>query len=667
MSGLGFVRLPKRSLRNLRTFLDGFYRERSPNLFNHPHVINECRGRKLSKETQLFNELVLWLRYYEALVARRPTHIDLMDRIRTEYDRLFGFVRADGELSPYFGLSDVDVVGGMVYADDYIPRVDVFIQGLYDLAAYLSAKDGSKIADGFGFINLRSDEAQRLVSNARSAADNLHTYRLLDVRDFQNSDPLVVALNRLMYLCRVAYAMSKGWREICEAALDRLNLIRRRLILSFHESPAFARVYARNALERVVDHTNVYALLRRFEEDRVLFKNALRWGDPDWGLDSTSEEEDDDEGDGDRDGDARGIAGGSLPLRRGGRDVGDGGPGAGGRTRVLSDPGLGRGDDRGKETPGRSASRGRGGSVREDDGGRSSWRSATDGELSDGERSWSGDGDGFDSLLDVPRSLRAEPDAAGDGDRKAGAKRRASVGAASAADRPRARTYWLESGGDPSSGGAPGPERVFVSDGKTVTLPVALDAASPSPASSTRPPPERPGTEIGTDDVVFPPISYLDERYFRPSGPRVDGPGGREERDLSPLRPRSLTGKAVRPRKAAAQRNSGASYAKRRPTVRSDDEDEYYWDDLGEADDGVAEDDDFERIQRQLQGLNINSPTAGGPQFAPPLSRGMPSPPSFLPAGDAVGGPDASDSSGVTVLSNDTGDRRRHKSGSGGR
>nr|WEG69035.1 tegument protein pp150 [Mastomys natalensis cytomegalovirus 2]WEG69173.1 tegument protein pp150 [Mastomys natalensis cytomegalovirus 2]WEG69312.1 tegument protein pp150 [Mastomys natalensis cytomegalovirus 2]WEG69450.1 tegument protein pp150 [Mastomys natalensis cytomegalovirus 2]WEG69588.1 tegument protein pp150 [Mastomys natalensis cytomegalovirus 2] len=286
MGDLGFVRLSRDAVKRLRRFLDGFYKEKTLNLCNHPHVITESRGTGLSKETQLYNELLLWLRYYEALVAKRPTQMDVLSKIRKDYDILFTFVKAQNNLISFFGLTDVDVFGGAVYQEDYIPRMDVFLQGLHDLSRSLAVKQGDKRNTHMGFINMRIEEINRLMRNVKEASENLISHTLIDVRDVLNGDPLILAHNRLVYMCRVMYAMSKSWKILREMCIDRINLLRRRLMLALHERPAFSRIYARNALESSVDHVNAYTLLRRLEEDKALFRNALRWGDPDWGAES---------------------------------------------------------------------------------------------------------------------------------------------------------------------------------------------------------------------------------------------------------------------------------------------------------------------------------------------------------------------------------------------
>nr|WEG68760.1 tegument protein pp150 [Mastomys natalensis cytomegalovirus 1]WEG68896.1 tegument protein pp150 [Mastomys natalensis cytomegalovirus 1]WEG71124.1 tegument protein pp150 [Mastomys natalensis cytomegalovirus 1] len=297
MGDLGFVRLSRDAVKRLRRFLDGFYKEKTLNLCNHPHVITESRGTGLSKETQLYNELLLWLRYYEALVAKRPTQMDMLSKIRKDYDILFTFVKAQDDLISFFGLTDVDVFGGAVYQEDYIPRMDVFLQGLHDLSRSLALKQGDKRNTHMGFINMRIEEINRLMRNVKEASENLISHTLTDVRDVLNGDPLILAHNRLVYMCRVMYAMSKSWKILREMCIDRINLLRRRLMLALHERPAFSRVYARNALESSVDHVNAYTLLRRLEEDKALFRNALRWGDPDWGAESDT----DNDGTGDED------------------------------------------------------------------------------------------------------------------------------------------------------------------------------------------------------------------------------------------------------------------------------------------------------------------------------------------------------------------------------
>lgn len=609
MSGLGFVRLPARSLRVLRRFLDGFPHERSPSLFDHPRIIDESRGRGLSRETQLYNELVLWLRYYEALVARRPAHLDLMRRIRDDYDNLFGFVRTDGDLSPFFGLRDVDVFGGAVYQEDYIPRVDVFLQGLYDLSRYLAGKNGGRGADAYGFINVRPEEAQRLMSSVRNAAENLLRYELLDVRDFKNDDPLVLALNRLTYLCRLAYAMSKGWRDLREMCLDRANLLRRRLVLALYERPAFARVYARNALGQTVGHADVYTLLRRLEDDRALFVNALRWGDPDWGLDSDESEREEEElgEDGAEDEEDEEASKASVRKPVGGS--------------ILVSPSGG------------SSGRRRGGSVswqdereRSRDGVPSS--SSFDPWRSDAEtvRSRSG-GD------DLPAPLRDDEEAL----RKPG--RKASIAASPKVVKGRDdRALWLESGD--------GEDGAFVSDGQIVKLPQFGLARSGG----------------GPEDSFLSSVSHLDDKYLKPTvfeGARTKDRSGRAAGGGKMSGGRHY----VKPSQRLI-----ASY-KKRPERGDYYDDDYYWDDLGSPLVGSAADlrsrtDDYEdgdELERDLEGLRLES---GHPprrdrvsqdlEFGTPSSRSFADSPFVLRDSERGDTPPSDNSSGITVLTSDT-------------
>ncbi|AWV68634.1 M32 protein [Murid betaherpesvirus 1] len=343
MATLGFVRLSKSSVGKVKKFLNNLYDLKSINLCRHPRVIAECRGTDLSRETQLYNEMVLWLRYHEKLTARRPGHLPLLTRIRQDYDKLSGFVAARPELCGFDGLTEVNVFDDAVYGDDYVPRVDVFLRGLEDLARCLCAQGPDKPARAvmMGFINMRAEEVNRLMDNVRDAAERVLVYELLDVRDPLNEDPSVLVHNRLVYLCRLAYAISKSWQTLSHMCLDRINSLRRRLILAFHDRPAFARVYARNALERPVDGTTAYNLLRRLEEDFLLFRNALRWGDPDWGLESELESEGDNS-----------DAGSDLDLEDEDDDDDDGG-GPGGHDDDESggnrtpDPGMSLHDDTG--------------------------------------------------------------------------------------------------------------------------------------------------------------------------------------------------------------------------------------------------------------------------------------------------------------------------------
>ncbi|AWV68123.1 M32 protein [Murid betaherpesvirus 1] len=295
MATLGFVRLSKSSVGKVKKFLNNIYGLKSINLCRHPRVIAECRGADLSRETQIYNEMILWLRYHEKITTQRPGHLPLLTRIRQDYDKLFGFVAARPELCGFDGLTDVNVFDDAVYGDDYVPRVDVFLRGLEELGQCLCAQGPGKPprAITMGFINMRVEEVNRLMNNVRDAAERVLVYELLDVRDPLNEDPSVLVHNRLVYLCRLAYAISKSWQTLSQMCLDRINSLRRRLILAFHDRPAFARVYARNALERDVDGTTAYNLLRRLEEDFLLFRNALRWGDPNWGLESELESDGD--------------------------------------------------------------------------------------------------------------------------------------------------------------------------------------------------------------------------------------------------------------------------------------------------------------------------------------------------------------------------------------
>lgn len=284
MGKLGFIRLSDESVKKIKKYLKGFYNQRVLNLSEHHYVIRETYGEGLTEETKLYNELVLWLRYFEALTSKRPTHILLLSKIRTDYNTLFSFVRMKNDLSSFIGLTDIDVVGGAVYEVDYIPKIDVFLQGLYDLARCVALKQGSRRNDQMGFINMRPEEVNRLMKNVKEAANNMISHKTLEVRDVLNNDPLVLSLNRLVYLCRVVYAMSRSWKDLQEICVDRINLLRRRLVLAFYERPVFSRVYVRNALEKSVDHTSAYMLLRRLEDDYLLFRNALKWGDPNWGV-----------------------------------------------------------------------------------------------------------------------------------------------------------------------------------------------------------------------------------------------------------------------------------------------------------------------------------------------------------------------------------------------
>lgn len=295
MGKLGFIRLSDGSVKKIKKYLKGFYNQKVLNLCDHDHVIREVYGDGLSEETKIYNELVLWLRYFEALISHRPAHMDLLSKVRTDYNTLFSFIRTKHDLSAFIGLTDIDIVGGAVYEEEYVPKLDVFLQGLHDLARCVALKQGNRRNDQMGFINMRPEEVNRLMRNVKEAANNMISYTLLEVRDVLNNDPFILALNRLVYLCRVVYAMSRSWKDLQEMCVDRINLLRRRLASAFYERPVFARVYVRNALEKAVDHISAYTLLRRVEDDFLLFKNALKWGDPNWGIDSGTESSDDSE------------------------------------------------------------------------------------------------------------------------------------------------------------------------------------------------------------------------------------------------------------------------------------------------------------------------------------------------------------------------------------
>lgn len=295
MGDLKFVRLSRESVRNIGRFIDGVYNEKTLNLCKHPHVITEVRGEDLSVETQLFNELVLWLRYCRAIVSRRPVHLDLLARMRADYDVLMAVVQIRPDLEEYRFLAEIDVVHGAVYDKDYLPRIDRFLRGLYGLSDKISLSGGpSGRAAALGFVNLHQDEIRRLMRSVKEASKNCLTCVVLDVRDVFNTDPVVLAFNRLVYLCRLAYALARAWKETCDMCVNRINTLRRQLSASLQENASFSRVYARNALDLAVDLQSVHKLAQRIDGDFLLFKNALRWGDPNWSRDLYDEEDDED-------------------------------------------------------------------------------------------------------------------------------------------------------------------------------------------------------------------------------------------------------------------------------------------------------------------------------------------------------------------------------------
>ncbi|AKB93233.1 B32 [Murid betaherpesvirus 8] len=291
MGTLGFIRLSRRAVRRIKRFLDNFDNAQTLNLCSHDDILTEARGHDLSTETECYNELILWLRYLEALLSKRPTHLTLLTNIRQEYAKLFTFVLAQNELVAFHGLSDIDVLGSAIYAEDYLPRIDVFLDGLHSLCQFLSSKRFGR-SDNMGFVGLRPEEVNRLMRNVKAASENLINYELLEVRDVHNEDPHIICLNRLVYLCRLAYAMTRSWKDLCDMCVNRINMLRRRLVVSLQDVPTFSRVYFRNALENPVDHETAHSLLRRVEEDFLLIKNALRWGDPNWNADSDAESSD---------------------------------------------------------------------------------------------------------------------------------------------------------------------------------------------------------------------------------------------------------------------------------------------------------------------------------------------------------------------------------------
>nr|WEG69864.1 tegument protein pp150 [Mastomys natalensis cytomegalovirus 3]WEG70284.1 tegument protein pp150 [Mastomys natalensis cytomegalovirus 3]WEG70424.1 tegument protein pp150 [Mastomys natalensis cytomegalovirus 3]WEG70564.1 tegument protein pp150 [Mastomys natalensis cytomegalovirus 3]WEG70844.1 tegument protein pp150 [Mastomys natalensis cytomegalovirus 3] len=296
MVTLKFIRLPRKSVKKIKKNLTEIYNDSDINLCTHPHVIVESHGTGLSRENQLYNELVLWLLYCDGLITRRTVYLDLLSKLREDYDKLFGFVKNDPDLLQYAELSEIDVITDAVYGDDYIPRVEIFLKGLEDIAQCLCVKRGIDRIHTLGFINLRRSEVDRLMNSVQKSAARVLSYELLDVRDADNTDSAMLAFNRLVYFCRMTYAMSIAWKQLMEMCVDRINLLRRRLISAFHEIPTFSRVYARNVLDRTVEQHTVSELMRRIGDDFLLVKNAIRWGDPNWGVESDSDDADESNG-----------------------------------------------------------------------------------------------------------------------------------------------------------------------------------------------------------------------------------------------------------------------------------------------------------------------------------------------------------------------------------
>uniref|UniRef100_A0AAU7E215 Tegument protein pp150 n=1 Tax=Lemniscomys rat herpesvirus TaxID=3141920 RepID=A0AAU7E215_9VIRU len=296
-----FVGISPKSAAKLANFIGDFHKRKSVRLTDYPKVLKRCRTPVLSREIGLFNELMLWLYYYTSMVAQRPDHVELFAKIHTAHRALIEFVNSRTWLREFVIDRGLDLLTRPLSEEITPSLLSVLAVQVAALGRFRSGRLENEWSrktsspDRGLFVNLRSEEVDRVADNLRSARDNCLVYATLDLRDTSNRDGVILLVNRLVYLSVLGDTLMTTWNELRERCLETIDRLRGEVATEIRPEGCFYKKYARNLLARKVhDDQSATSFLNRVEGDYGILERALRDVDP--GAGSVGVEEDGEDG-----------------------------------------------------------------------------------------------------------------------------------------------------------------------------------------------------------------------------------------------------------------------------------------------------------------------------------------------------------------------------------
>nr|WRQ19874.1 MAG: protein m32 [Herpesviridae sp.] len=271
-----FIGISPKSVAKLKNFIGDFHKRKSVRLTDYPKILKRCRNSTMSREIGLFNEMMLWLYYYIAMVAQRPDHLELFSKIRKSHRALVDFVTTQTLLSEFVLGHGLDLLvkpltDNLTSSVLYSLSVQLATLGRFKSLGDVKLRNSS----GTRFVNLRQEEIKRVTENIKSAKDNCLTYAMLEIRDVANQDGLLLMVNRLIYFSVLGETLLTAWRDLQERCLEMMNRLRIDVAAAIQTDNCFYKKYTKNLLTREIDDQSAASFLNRVEDDYGIIQKAF--------------------------------------------------------------------------------------------------------------------------------------------------------------------------------------------------------------------------------------------------------------------------------------------------------------------------------------------------------------------------------------------------------
>lgn len=238
-------------------------------------MLKRCGRRGLPVDTVLYNELLVWLKYYETLSKHGLDDTRLLDDIRRARADVERYVRERSDKLRCCNAVSVSVLlSELPRAPD---RDD--IRRLFEACVDLNRTESGTGSDVEGFVGLRERDMARIRRSLESGRRNMLVYTPLKIFGLaaRGVDPdATVSMNRLIYYCKMAIAMSDAWTHLRNESLARINGLRLTVLERVRSGQRFPQRYAAFSLAVNVTSDNVEDLLGRLDDDECILRKAFR-------------------------------------------------------------------------------------------------------------------------------------------------------------------------------------------------------------------------------------------------------------------------------------------------------------------------------------------------------------------------------------------------------
>ncbi|ANC96530.1 U11 protein [macacine betaherpesvirus 9] len=269
MSNSPFAWISDEAKKSLTFFFNNLTKLPDVDMRKNLTVLNHCivkTGSIINRVKTLYNMLVLWVKYHQALCIEKPDYDEVWQEILKIHNILKGYLESR-EMSNQFS--------SLISLDKFRFETD-FQRVSNDLLVLGNTIRWGLVTKSGDYINLSAEEKDNIFQNLRMAERNMLCFKVYKIVDPWNENGYIVTnINRFLYLGKLLLTLTNSWSNLEKIAFNSIIEKRSEILGAVGYNADFDLVYSFKVLSFPLTSETVDTFLKILIQEFAVITKSL--------------------------------------------------------------------------------------------------------------------------------------------------------------------------------------------------------------------------------------------------------------------------------------------------------------------------------------------------------------------------------------------------------